>query len=195
MIGGWMWLAQWAREIERKRDERAEQRGSSRKRHLRRLQAGGQRLRRIELTADEKEKLRAKISEQAQKTTHSKKMKTAICVYMAIMISGVMGFALILFIHKDIAYPTEAVENMVSCLIVIAFCVLWLKLSNIRKSRSLSAKIPGIILFVLGSGLVAFGVAPLRRESVIVSLLLGTPALVASYFLCFSEGENTDILS
>ena len=60
MIGGWMKLAQWAREIERKREERAEQRESRKRRRRGIVQAGGQELHRIKLTADEKEQLRAK---------------------------------------------------------------------------------------------------------------------------------------
>jgi hypothetical protein len=186
MIGGWMRLAQWAREIERKREERAEQRESLKKRRLKTGHAGGQELRHIELTADEKEKLRAKITGRVQKTTRGSKMKIAICLYMAIMALGVVGFALIIYIYESI----EAVESVVSCLIVIAFCVLWLKLSNIRKARGPSATIPGIVLFVLGSAIAGFGVVPLHLKSVILSRLLSIPALIISYFLCFSKGEN-----
>jgi hypothetical protein len=186
MIGGWMRLAQWAREIERKREERAEQRESHKKRRLRDVHAGGHELRHIELTAAEKERLRAKIAGRVQETTRGSKMKMVIYLYMAIMAFLVVGSALIVYMYEN----TEAVESMVFCLIVIAFCVLWLKLSNIRKARSPAATIPGIILFVLGSGIAGFGVVPLHLKSVIVSRLLGIPILMASYLLCFSKGEN-----
>ena len=188
MIGGWMRLAQWAREIERKRGERAEQREAYKKRRLRDGHAGGHELRHIELTAAEKERLRAKIAGRTQKTTRGSKMKMVIYLYMAIMAFVVVGSALIIYMYEN----TEAVESMVSCLIVIAFCVLWLKLSSIRKARSPAATIPGIILFVLGSGIAGFGVVPLHLESVIVSRILGIPILMASYFLCFTKGENVD---
>jgi Flp pilus assembly protein TadB len=187
MIGGWMRLAQWAREIERKREERAEQRESHKKRRLRDVHAGGHELRHIELTAAEKERLRAKIAGRVQETTRGSKMKMVIYLYMAIMAFVVVGSALIVYMYEN----NEAVESIVSCLIVIALCVLWLKLSNIRKARSLAATIPGIILFVLGSAIAGFGVVPLHLKSVIVSRLLGIPELIASYFLCFSKGENT----
>ncbi len=192
MIGGWMRLAQWAREIERKRKEHAEQRESHKKRRVRDVHAGGRELRHIELTAAEKEKLTVKIAGRTQKTTRSSKARIAIYFYMATMALGVVGSALIIFIYKDIAYPAEAVESMVSCLIVIAFCILWLKLSNICRTRSLSAMIPGIILFILGSGIVGFGVVPLHLKIAIVSRLLGIPVLMTSYLLCFSKGENSD---
>ena len=188
MIGGWMRLAQWAREIERKRAERAEQRESHKKRRLRDGHAGGHELRHIELTAAEKERLRAKIDRRVQETTRGSKMKMVIYLYMAIMAFAVVGSALIVYMYEN----TEAVESIVSCLIVIAFCVLWLKLSNIRKARSPAATVPGIILFILGSGIAGFGVVPLHLESVIVSRILGIPVLIASYLLCFSRGENID---
>lgn len=70
MIGGWMWMAQWAKKIEQKRKEHAEQRESSMRRR-RRHRVGGQELHRIKLTEDEKQRLRVKINEQAQKTTHA----------------------------------------------------------------------------------------------------------------------------
>jgi hypothetical protein len=190
MIGGWMRLAQWAREIERKREERAEQRESHKKRRLKSGHAGGHELRHIELTAAEKERLRAKIPGRTQKTIRGSKMKMVIYLYMAVMAFAVVGSALIVYMYENI----EAVENMVSCLIVIAFCVLWLKLSSIRKARSLAGTIPGIILFVLGSAIAGFGVMPLHLKNVIVSRLLGIPVLVASYFLCFIQGENIDEL-
>ena len=191
MFGGWLRLAQWAREIERKREERAEQRESHKRRRLKSAQAGGQKLRRIKLTVEEKEKLLTRIAERPQKATHSSKMRIVICFYMAIMIFGVMGFALIIFIYEGSTYQqAEAAKGMLSCLIVIAFCVLWLELSNIRKSRSLPAAIPGLILFVLSSAFVGFSVVKLRSKNVITSLLLGVTMLAASYFLCFSKGEN-----
>jgi hypothetical protein len=186
MIGGWMRLAQWAREIERKREERAEQREAHKKRRPRNDHARGHELRHIELTAAEKERLRTKIARRAPETARGSKMKMVIYLYMAVMAFVVVGSALIVYMYENI----EAVESMVSCLIVIAFCILWLKLSNIRKARSLAATIPGIMLFVLGSGIAGFGVVPLHLKSVIVSHLLGIPALIVSYFLCFSKGEN-----
>jgi len=186
MIGGWMRLAQWAREIERKREERAEQREAHKKRRPRNDHARGHELRHIELTAAEKERLRTKIARRAPETARGSKMKIVIYLYMAVMAFVVVGSALIVYMYENI----EAVGNMVSCLIVIAFCVLWLKLSNIRKARSLAATIPGIMLFVLGSAIAGFGVVPLHLKSVIVSHLLGIPALIVSYFLCFSKGEN-----
>lgn len=188
MIGGWMRLAQWAREIERKREERAEQREYHKKRHLRDGHTGGQELRHIELTADEKDKLRARIAGRTQKTTRGSKMKMVIYLYMAIMAFVIVGSALIVYMYEN----TEAVGSMVSCLIVIAFCVLWLKLSNIRKARSPAATIPGTILFILGSGIAGFGVVPLYLESIIVSRLLGIPVLIASYLMCFTKGVRAE---
>ena len=61
MIGGFFWIAQWAREIEQKRKERAEQMEAS-KRRLNRYRSGGQELRRIKLSVAEKQKLQAKIA-------------------------------------------------------------------------------------------------------------------------------------
>lgn len=188
MIGGWMRLAQWAREIEQKRAERAEQRESHKKRRLRDGHTGGHELRHMELTVDEKEKLRTRIAGRTQKATRGSKMKMVVCLYMAIMAFVAVGSALIVYMYENI----EAVESIVSCLIVIAFCVLWLKLSSIRKARSPAATIPGIILFVLGSGIAGFGVVPLHLESVIVSRLLGIPVLIASYLLCFSKGVRPE---
>ena len=182
-----MKLAQWAREIERKREERAEQRESRKRRRQKNVQAGGQELHRIRLTAGEKEQLRAKIAERPQRTTHGMKTKIVIYFYMGIMILGVAGSALIIFIYRDVVYPAEAMQSMVSCLIVIALCISWLKLSSIFKTRGLSATVPGTILFVLGSGLLGF-----RPRSVMVSFLLGIPALMVSYLLCFNQGEKPD---
>jgi Na+/melibiose symporter-like transporter len=192
MSGGWIWLAQWAREIRRKREERAEQRESFKKKRLRNLQAGGHELHRIKLAADEKEKLRAKIAERPQRIARSKKMRMVVCLYMAIMIFGVMGSAFIIFIYQDTFHTIESVKSLVSCLIVIVFCISWLKLSNIRKSRGLPATILGVILFILGSGLVGFGVTSLYPKSIVTAFLSGVPALVASYFLCFGGSENND---
>ena len=62
MIGGFFWIAQWAREIEQKHKERAEQREASKRRHVHR--SGGQELRHIKLSAAEKQKLQAKIAGQ-----------------------------------------------------------------------------------------------------------------------------------
>lgn len=190
MIGGWMWISKWVKEIERKHEKNKEQKEDFRSRHLR-SGVGGQMLRRIKLTADEKQRLRAKINEQAYKTTYSSKkypgygMKMAIYFYMAIMILGAATSALIIFIYGDISYTPEVVKSLLSCSIIIAFCILWLKLSNIRNSRSLIAKVLGIILFVLGSGIIGLGVVFRYPARVIVSL--GISALAASYFLCFSK--------
>jgi hypothetical protein len=190
MFGGWLRLSQWAREIGQKRKELEEQRESYKKRRKERPHAGGQSLRRIKLTAEEEEKLRAKITERAPKTTHGNRVKIAICAYMAIMIFGVVGSGMLVYIYSG-ASPVESVEHMVSCLIAIPLCVLWLKLSNILKIRSSLATIPGIILFILGSGLICFGAVQLRRKNVLALLLLGASALVVSYFLCFA-GKNID---
>ena len=190
MMGGWLWLAKWTKEIDRKRKERAEQRESSERKRQRRGQTGRAELRRIKLGAGEKQKLQARIAERRYKTTHSDKAKMAIFVYMGIMAFGVAGEVIMISIYIGISPVAEAVQDMSSCLLVIALCVLWLKLSNNRKSRGLLAAIPGIMLFVSGSALVCFEIIPLRSKDAVVSLLLGVPALMASYFLCFSQGET-----
>ena len=190
MIGGWMWLAKWTREIDRKRKERAEKRESSERKRQKGGQTGSPELRRIKLGADEKQKLQAKIAERGHKTARSDKAKMAIFVYMGVMAFGVAGEAIIISIYIGVSPVAEALQGMLSCLLVIALCVLWLKLSNSRKSRGLLAAIPGIMLFVSGSALICFGIIPLRSRDAAVSLLLGVPALMASYFLCFSQGET-----
>ena len=187
-----MWLGQWVKEIDRKRKDRAGQRESFEHKRPKRSQAGSAELRHIRLTAADKQKLRAKIIDQTHKTVHSSRIKIVIYLYMAIMILGVVGAAIIVFIYQDVVYPARAIKEMLSCLIAIAFCVVWLKLSSIRKIRALLAAIPGIIMFVFGSGLICFGATPLREGNVATALLLGVSLLVASYFLCFNGTGNTD---
>ncbi len=197
MIGGWMWISKWVKEIERKHEKNKAQKEDFRSRHLR-SEVEGQMLRRIKLAADEKQRLRAKINEQEHKITHSSKklpgygMKMAIYFYMAIMILGAVASALIIFIYGDISYTPEAVKSLLSCLIIIVFCVLWLVLSSIREGRSWPATIPGVMLFILGSGTIGLGVLLWHPARVIVTLVLGVPILAASYLLCFSKSVNIE---
>jgi hypothetical protein len=184
-----MWLARWTREIERKREERAEKRESSGRKRQKSGETGSSELRRIKLSADEKQKLQDRIADRGHKTARSDKAKMVIVVYMAMMVFAIAGEAIVISIYIGVAPIAEAVQDMLSCLLVIALCVLWLKLSNSRKSRGLLAMIPGIMVFIAGSALICFGIIPLDSRYAVGSLVLGVPALMASYFLCFSRGE------